>query len=61
MSSTYLVIVSLYILILGKTSIMLNCFIAEGLSLGPLVIAYEYVIGLGPRPLYICSIDKDSM
>ena len=30
-----------------------NLFNAYGLSLRPLAMAYAYVIGLGPRPLYI--------
>ena len=38
-----------------------NLFIAYGLGLRPLLHLYIYVIGLGPRPSYIFSFDKDSM
>ena len=38
-----------------------NLFIAYGLGPRPLPHLYIYVIGLGLRPSYIFSFDKDSM
>ena len=38
-----------------------NLFNVYGLSLRALAIAYAYMIGPSPRPLYIFSLDKDNM
>ena len=39
-------------------NVAFNCFAAYSLGLRPLAIAYLYVIGVSPRPLYIFSLDK---